>query len=439
MTTEKGAGGEFLRDVVIEKPGIVGARWWHQGLVDEEKKMSRRAALGCMALAGGALAALSAAGAGIYHLTRPEATSLGRRDALPMQKTYGWDFGARGVPLVFDGIVQGPFQRHALGGLATALSPRNPAHAKHHVPTLVESLLATPTATLPDPEDGLPRPDSGPFKRLADVIVPISTPEMDQAYEAGVAFARLGKGRAGLAALADLPGHQAVAFAAGAASTFEPVLLLDNWPHPRAVVPSHLTLAALAYYQPRFEAQKAARGTTAPPLFVLDRMRLAPYAEESERFDNRYYARMPKLETLGRDGVRTLFYVVASPASLPEPDDLNAVLAAPPVTGQPAVEVRAMAVTDFRRERSREGATPSVYYGGSPAAEATFFTRRSGGGDEATPSASHEHVFVPRTANAAARPRVGTVPVVVTASGLVLAAALDRRGSMNRFAGGWSG
>jgi hypothetical protein len=31
------------------------------------------------------------------------------------------------------------------------------------------------------------------------------------------------------------------------------------------------------------------------------------------------------------------------------------------------------------------------------------------------------------------------VAVVATASGLILAAALDRRGSMNRFAGGWSG
>src|SRR5512134_2701213 len=113
-------------------------------------------------------------------------------------------------------------------------------NAKYHVGTLVESLFATPITRLPDPQDGRPAPDSAPFKRVADVLMPVVTPAMQRAYGVGEALARLAGWRSGLAVLADLPGPEAVAFAAGAATTFEPVLLLDNWPHPHGVVPSHL-------------------------------------------------------------------------------------------------------------------------------------------------------------------------------------------------------
>ena len=419
---------ELQQDVAVDKPGIVGARWWHQGLKDEEGKMSRRQALVGIGVAGGVVAAVAGLGVGIAVLSQPEKTALTMQDALPMQKAYGWDFGARGKALVFNGVAEGPFVRTELRNLSSVLIPESPANAKHYVPTLVESLFAKPTATLPDPEDGLPPPDAAPFRPLADVITPVVTPEMKQAYAAGEAVARLGRSQAGLAVLADLPGHQGVAFAAGAASYFEPVLLLDNWPHPNGVVPSHMTLAALAYYQPRFASQKG-RGS-APPLFVLDRMRLAAYSEETDRFDNRYYARMPSLDALARDGVRTLLYIVASPSALPEPDDLNAVLATPP--GTPAmVEVKARALTDFRTDRT----TPDperLYFGGSARNEASAW--ESDGS-----SAAGSHVFAPRTARAGARPSVGKVAVIATASGMIIAGALDRRGSMNRFAGGWSG
>jgi hypothetical protein len=241
----------------------------------------------------------------------------------------------------------------------------------------------------------------------------------------------MSQGRAGVAVLADMPGHQAVAFAAGAAPAFEPVLLLDNWPHPHGVVPSHLALAALAYYQPRFAAQSD-RGA-APPLFVLDRLRLNRYSEESDRFDNRYYARAPALEALARDGVRTLVYVVATPAALPEPDDLNPVLAPAGAAGA-GVEVRAMALTDFRREAGRREEEAELHYGGSAAGSHGFWIAGHGGAES---SATHDYRFAPR--QTAPRVPVAVVPVLVTASGLILAAALDRRGSMNRFSGGWSG
>jgi hypothetical protein len=302
----------------------------------------------------------------------------------------------------------------------------------------VESLLAKPTATLPDPQDGQPRPDAAPFKRLADVLVPIVTPGMLGAYRVGEALARLAGQRQGLAALVDLPGPEAVAFAAGAAQVFEPVLLLDNWPHPHGVVPSHLTLAALAYYQPRFASQ--GERLASPPLFVLDRSRLAAYSEESDRFDNRYYARMPTLSALAKDGVRALFYVVASPAGLPEPADLSAVLGA---AGTP-VAVRALALSDF--ETDSAGRHPArVDYGGSARLDAAFWDEYAFDSTAApvagsVSSATKDHRFVAGATAASAPPaNLGMVPVVVAASGLVLAAALDRRGSMNRFAGGWSG
>src|SRR5689334_23419108 len=52
---------------------------------------------------------------------------------------------------------------------------------------------------------------------------------------------------------------------------------LDNWPHPKGVVPAHQTLAAAAYFQPLF-AKRA--GVGSPPMLVLDRRRLAAYTDD---------------------------------------------------------------------------------------------------------------------------------------------------------------
>jgi hypothetical protein len=430
-----GGKGEFKQDFAVDKPGIVGARWWHQGLQEEDRQVSRRQALLALGVGGGAIAALSAIGVGVAVLAnRKEKTGLASRQSLVMQKTYGWDFGARGVALVFNGQAEGPFVRSELAKLPAVMTPGPGPNAKYQVPTLLESLMAQPTETLPDPEDGLPRPDGAPFRRLADVVVPIVTPEMRQAYAAGEALARSARGRSGLAVLADMPGPLAVAFAAGAADSFEPVMLTDNWPHPHGVVPSHLTLAALAYYQPRFAAARSSRPS--PPLFVLDRQRLAAYTEDSQKFDNRYYARMASLAALAKDGVTTLVYAVAAPTDLPEPDDLNGVLSARPAATSttPAVDVRAVALTDFRSDPA--GRDPSkVFYGGSTKSEVAFW-----GPSLALVSSSPTAQYQFAERRPMPRPAVGLVPVMIaTTSGLVLAAALDRRGSMNRFAGGWSG
>jgi len=437
----KPPAGDFQRDVELDKPGIVGARWWHRSLMDDDRKVKRRQVLVGFAVAGGAVAAISVLGVGLVKLVSGESTALATRRALDMQRQYGWDFGARGVPLVFDGVAEGPFVRGDLVSLSPVMTPAQGPNTKYHVGTLVESLLATPAATLPDPEDGRPAPDSAPFKRLVDVLMPVVTPAMVRAYRVGEALARLAGWRQGLAVLADLPGPEAVAFAAGAAATFEPVLLLDNWPHPHGVVPSHMTLAALAYYQPRFASQKAR--VFGAPLFVLDRARLSPYAEEGDRFDNRYYARMPRLELLAKDGIRALFYVVASPAALPEPADLSAVLAAG-AASEPAVDVRALALSDFESDVATDK-PEKVYYGGSARTDVKFWDDYPFGskatldfGPSAASSAAKDYRFTARAATASTPPaNLGKVAVVATASGLILAAALDKRRSMERYVGGW--
>ncbi|MEZ0231042.1 MAG: hypothetical protein ACAI25_20675, partial [Planctomycetota bacterium] len=374
------AQGDYQQDFRVDKPGIVGARWWHKSLVDEGAQVQRRSVLVGLGLAGGAIAAFSVLGCCISTAALSGSTdysgdgssgggltgTLGSQNALAMQKQFGWDFGARGVALVFDGKVEGPFVRTELATLAAVMAPMSEGpNAKYYVPTLVESLDAVPALSLPDPQDGLPKPDAAPFQKLSEVLVPVCTPAMNSAYRTGEAVARLSADKKGVAILVDLPGPEAVAFAAGAASAFEPVLLLDNWPHPHGVVPSHMTLAALAYYQPRFAATKKERGA-APPVFVLDRMRTTSYIEQSDRFDNRYYARMPSIDVLAKEGVTTLLYVVASPADLPEPSDVNSSLAgSTTVAGVPTAEARAIALTDFaglpeNPEKHLYGKTPEI-------------------------------------------------------------------------------
>ncbi|HEV8267239.1 MAG TPA: hypothetical protein VGR00_03355, partial [Thermoanaerobaculia bacterium] len=230
-------------------------------------------------------------------------------------------------------------------------------------------------------------------------------------------------------------------------SRFEPVLLFDNWPHPHGVVPSHLTLAALAYYQPRFTEQAISR-TAAEPLFVLDRSRLSAYFEESDRFDNRYYARVPNLKLLARDGVQGLFYVVSSANDLPAPADVHTVLAegatsSPTGSTASGVSVRALALADFADETGGFG-TGQVFYGGSYETDGSFWVKYPfGSGPKPRPEKiAHSTTAGYAFSQASPTPspsNIGKVAVLVTASGLLIGAALDRRGSMNRFSGGWAG
>src|SRR5262249_13730502 len=125
---------------------------------------------------------------------------------------------------------------------------------------------------------------------------------------------------------------------------FTPVFTFANWPHPLGVVPAHQTIAASLYYLPMFAAAANVRAPDAPPLFVLDANRLAPYGGADKQFDNRYFVKLPTAAQLAALGVRHVLYVSADATQ--ELDDLNAALVA---LCQKGVDVKMVALGDFVR------------------------------------------------------------------------------------------
>jgi hypothetical protein len=135
-----------------------------------------------------------------------------------------------------------------------------------------------------------------------------------------------------------------VAAAAGLAGDLEPVFLFDNWPHPKGVVPSHLTLGAAMFYARLFFTARTRRPKDAPPVFVLDANRLAPYTDEANQFDNRYVVKLPSTERLKSLGIKRVLYVRPDAASLQDLDDVNLDLVAYKEGG---VELKEVALDDF--------------------------------------------------------------------------------------------
>ncbi len=397
----------FVRDAAVDDPGIVGARWWQKSLDDP---MPRRRALTVLVLAGGAIASLGAVCAiGSALSSSGDGFEWQRRRATDLQRTFGWDFGAVNEPLVFDGAVTQPFDRGALSRLADDLAPGDPRYAPFAITTLFQAPNAHATEH--------PAEDAASAGPLIDVLRPISTLDMDQAYARGVAFAKFSKSNDGRRAvvIVDLDGPSAVAFAAGASTAFDPVFLFDNWPHPRGVVPSHLTLAAAAYYQPLFAKARAA-GAGRPPMFVLDRRRLASYADETTQFDNRYLAQMPPAASFGGFGAKELWYVAPRSASV-ESDDLNDFFTDPNLIPSRVPLVRWVDVEGF----DVMGAT-SGFYVFEPHPRTSWLSSGHPGG---------------------VRPRPETFAVVAIAvalgTGKILGARLSRSGSFLRATSGGGG
>ncbi|WP_437291153.1 hypothetical protein [Sorangium sp. So ce406] len=445
----------FERAEVLDKPGIVGARWWHQGLADAPKDASRRSAI-MIALGAVGLAGVAAAIAVAADGCSDDDTEVQRKRALDMQRSFGWSFGAAQESVTFDGESKKPFDQGALARMSTDLRPVDESLRAYYVPSLFESPYAVPTL--------VPQGDPAPVTPLGTVLRPIFTPAMDRAYRSGKALASLllaARTTSGLrrdiAVIVDLDGPESVAFAAGAAEAFEPVFTFDNWPHPRGVVKAHLTLAAAAYYQPLFaRSQQGPRAT----MFVLDRQRLSAYSDDATQFDNRYVARLPAADALWDRGIRHVLYVVPTPADTTESDDLNDDFVAYRMR---QIDVGLMAADIFSAdpaEASPANATeewPPYYYGGRAASHGWFWVdypwgppprpapvepavRRPGKQymptSRATPFASSSAL-----GGAQATPETfGTVPVVVAlGTGAILGAALSRSGSWNRASGGYGG
>ena len=453
----------FDRAELLDEPGIVGARWWHKSLVAGDA-MNRRAAIAGILVVGGSIAmvGLIAAAAVSSSTSSGPGYRSEPRAALEMQKQFGWSFGATTESLTFDGESHLPFDRAALTRIADELRPAQAAHAPYYVPTLFQSPVALPRA--------VPQEDVATVTPLKDALRPIFTPAMDRAYRRGRALASLFKGVAGAASTAvvvDLPGPEAVAFAAGAAGVFDPVFLFDNWPHPRGVVPAHLALAAAAYYQPLFVKRRAGPG--ARPMFVLDRARLGAYVDDATQFDNRHVARVPATGQLRQLGVTHVLYIAPTSSDTTELDDLNDDFVLYAGAG---LDVKIAGADIFAPDPSQSAPVsnpaddddaagwPPYYYGGSAATQRWFWTdypwvklapsKVTGptraslparpGKDylpraRATPYSSGAPVASGAAGAAGARTRpsgFGMVPVMITATGVILGAKLFRNGSWNR-------
>ena len=325
----------FRRLAFFNEAEGVGARWWQQQLASAGNPVSRRSALTKIALIGTAVGATLAVGSCVAIATCGSATQdvEANLDALEVQKTEGWDVGVVGQLPLFPAatdidIDNSKSWQSALDSLDTSLKPSTSSYEPYYVPTLFQ-VLGSPNGSA-----------------LKSAIRPILTAEMDGAYARGKALASLFDDQATSVALViDLPGPEAIAFAAGAAERFDPVFVFDNWPHPLGVVPAHLTLAAALYFHAALVAAKRSTKKRAPA-FVLDRNRLTAYSDETSQFDNRYMAKLPPADRLS-SLVKNVLYVTPADTTVTaaqELDDINDDLVA---FAKQGLDVRAVALTSF--------------------------------------------------------------------------------------------
>ena len=425
--------GSFVLGVTGDTPAIVGASWWNEALRKEERSHSRRAFL----IAGGVLAAGVGVVAAVYAAVESASTQEGSRHSLEMQEQYGWSFGATTEHLVYDEPAVGTFPVPLLRTLPDDLRPRSAALAPFFVPTLFQSSLALPKTNLPD--------EPLPTRTVSDELTPLENADAKSQESRGRSFAAtMQPAPRNVAVIVDLPGPEAVAFAAGAAGTFAPVFTFDNWPHPRGVVPAHKTLATAAGYQPMFVAAASSRASNAPPLFVLDSQRLAPYDGSNTHFDNRYLARLPSPDALHQLGYPHVLYICPAAYQVQELDDLNDLFVAYAARG---LKVHALGAGAFS-----EGSDGGYYYGGTSATQTAFFTDYPfwPGAPRALAAsgvAGQGSRYVParrQTAFSGATPdhapaSFALVPVVLTGAGILLGARMNRFGSWNRTSSGYGG
>ncbi len=422
----------FTRDVTVDDPGIIGARWWNRALADEAAAVSRRQALAAL----GVLGVVGAGGACLVSALGGDDTDERSERSLDAQRRYGWNLGARDQRLVFGppgalGLTAGfafPLGAAEAREFARELEPVTWRHAFQ--PTLLECPDAAPASSLTE--------ETLPFHPLRDELVARLTASAAAARAQGEALARLlADPELRVAVVVDLPGPESVAFAAGMAARFEPVLLASNWPHPRGVVPSHLTLSAALALREVWRAARAGRVGAAPPCFILERARLLEPRSGAE-FDNRYLAPLPSAAALRAAAIARVLYVVPDDTAIPELDDLNEDFCAYQAAG---LEVRAVAAASFV-----PGPDGVVRFGGNPAAEAGFWLRYPWRPPpvEAIPSLGFITAGWRPTPRATRFDRrhapTGFATVAIVTSGAVaLGANFDRRGSWHRAGGGWSG
>ena len=293
-------------------------------------------------------------------------------DTLTLQQQHGWNVGAQERRLVFSGT---PVQRDAAGSadwqaytdptrLIGAWQPRQTAWQPFFVPTLMQALRES---------------------SLRSQIRPIINPRMQEAFRRGQTLQQDLLSQVTNASetffIADLPGPEAVAFAAGMAAGLDPILTFDNWPHPQGVVRSHDTLAALLTFAELVQQRRESLADGAPGLLLLDSERLAPYVDEGSQFDNRYLASAPGAAELQQRGVKQILYITPNRAQRNESDDLNP-LFVEYQSAQMGVEMFPLTdlvpVTETVERTEPDGTTQTVrethyYYGGGLSSHLGFF------------------------------------------------------------------
>jgi hypothetical protein len=327
--------------------------WWNSSL---SRRDVNRASLGLAALFSlegvGLLSGCSCCEDGDSTTTETEYKTV-TVESLDIQKEEGWNVDSLTDPLKY-GYDASPkdsqgTERQAVlynytgaktDALIDAIKPAQPAWLPHLKPTLAQSLAQT-TKNQP---------------KLIEQLNLVYNDKIQEAYDKGVAVSQLvanSEAPSKTLLVVDLPGPEAVAFAAGAADTIDPVFQFDHWPHPKGIVPAHETLGALLYYAAELSQKRAERvkALTAPPAehimpegapadaykvaspptpghiptaIILDSRRLAAGKDPNPttEFDNRYLAAMPSKADLVKLGITSLLYITDKEVQS-ESDDLN--------------------------------------------------------------------------------------------------------------------
>jgi hypothetical protein len=357
-----------MNDENMNKPTEdTGATWWNEMLTrrDANKRIAQVGALAAL------LASAGVAGCG----DSDDDGEIEQKDALDVQKSMGWNAGADDKQLKFSSP-SGTDSQSSLNWstfldpavLMQAYQPKNSQWQPYVVPTLAQSLSQ---------------------QSLKSAMQPFHSSSMDEAYSRGLGMKEIlakTENPQNVIVVADLPGPEAVAYAAALADVADVVTTFDNWPHPTGVVPTHETLGAMLYYAGEVQKKSAERPANAPAVLVLDSNRLTPYSDDSDRFDNRYVAKIPTAENLQAMKVASVLYAVPSDNRNEELDDINEDFVAYKEKG---INVAMMPLTNFQPPSaavrdslnqaltSTNGSTvhhTTYYYGGHPMYSPWFFS-----------------------------------------------------------------
>lgn len=450
---------DFRRLAFLDEPPIVGAQWWQDSI---SAAVSRRATLTALAIGAGVAAMTVACGVTTHACSSSSsgggATGGGDDDdeeelrpSIAMQQRFGWSFGANGVPLPTSIALRETDTARIDDNRRTLVSdlslwPPEPALRPFYSAALLEVVSAKPLEK--------PTADPAPMQPYPDAYTATSPAALSEAFRFGAAVARLLRetGAADSALVVDLPGPDSMAFAAGAAEVFSPVLMMPNWPHPLGTVASHHTLSALVLFHPLLKEREAARKSPAPPLFVLDADRLKPLVDAALDFDNRYVATLPSAQQLTKAGVKRVYYVRNTRTMT---DDVAPRLLE--YASEPVLTLRLLLASEFGPRAAGAKPDPQVaapkplppryanidkdpplsFTGVSsdvPAFRSTYL-------EPAGARFGYAYSWDPKSMPppVAPSPTIGAIPVVL-AGGLIVGAALaKRRGSWSRAAYGSSG